>query len=97
MIYEQFIKLCEINNTKPTPVLRSLGLSSGSLKSWKNGSGVNSDTLKALADYFDVPVDYFFAEKDSPDLLNISTTSCSQFVQMQYNRRRFNWRRLYFA
>ena len=26
MIYEQFIKLCEINNTKPTPVLRSLGL-----------------------------------------------------------------------
>ncbi len=66
MIYDQLIKICEINGIKPTPVLRSLGLSSGSLKSWKNGSGVNSDTLKALADYFDVPVDYFFEDNTSP-------------------------------
>lgn len=69
MIYDQIIKICEINNTKPTPVLRSLGLSSGSLKSWKNGSGVNSDTLKALADYFDVPVDYFLLKKIPPTCL----------------------------
>lgn len=89
MIYNQFIKLCEINNTKPTPVLRSLGLSSGSLKSWKNGSGLNSDTLKALADYFDVPVEYFFAEKDSPDLLNISTTSYKEAMNVYAMRPTF--------
>ena len=66
MIYDQFIRLCEINNTKPTPVLRSLGYSAGNLRCWKNGSGINSDTLKALSDYFDVPVDYFFEDDSSP-------------------------------
>lgn len=69
MIYDQIIKICEINNTKPTPVLRSLGYSAGNLRSWKNGSGVNSDTLKALADYFDVPVDYFLLKKIPPTCL----------------------------
>lgn len=32
MFYEQFIQLCEINNEKPTNVLKSIGVSSGNLQ-----------------------------------------------------------------
>ena len=74
MFYNQLIKLCEEHNEKPTPLLRSLGLSATNLKRWQNGSTVNSDILAKLAEHFDVPVDYFFQEdeisNDIPDDAN---------------------------
>lgn len=59
------MKLCEENNEKPTPLLRSLGLSATNLKRWQNGSTVNSEILAKLADHFSVPVDYFFQEDEA--------------------------------
>ena len=48
MFYNQLIKLCEEHNEKPTPLLKSLGLSATNLKRWQNGSTVNSDILAKL-------------------------------------------------
>ena len=62
MFYDQFIKLCNERNVKPTPLVKSLGLSAGNLKRWQEGATVNSDILMMLSNYFDVPVDYFFEE-----------------------------------
>lgn len=62
MFYNQLIKLCEEHNEKPTPLLKSLGLSATNLKRWQNGSTVNSDILAKLSEHFNVPVDYFFEE-----------------------------------
>lgn len=62
MFYDQFIKLCNERNVKPTPLVKSLGLSAGNLKRWQEGATVNSDILMKLSNYFDVPVDYFFEE-----------------------------------
>ena len=59
MFYDQLIRICKERNVKPTPLIKSLGLSSGNLKRWQEGATVNSDILMKLADYFDVPVDYF--------------------------------------
>lgn len=59
MFYNQLIKLCEEHNEKPTPLLKSLGLSATNLKRWQNGSTVNSDILAKLSEHFEVPVDYF--------------------------------------
>lgn len=62
LFYDRFIQLCEMHNEKPTPLLNKLGISSTNLKRWKNGSSVNFNTIKLLADYFAVPVDYFFSD-----------------------------------
>lgn len=72
MFYNQLIKLCEEHNEKPTPLLKSLGLSATNLKRWQNGSTVNSDILAKLSEHFDVPVDYFFEEDDSESGMVIS-------------------------
>lgn len=64
MFYTKLIKLCEEYGEKPTPVLKKLNISPGNLKRWENGAAVNSDTLTKIADYFNVPVDYFFTEED---------------------------------
>ncbi len=71
MFYDNLIQICNEYGVKPTPVLKELGISPGNLKRWENGAAVNSDTLSKIANYFDVPVDYFFAddksEKEIPD------------------------------
>ena len=68
MFYDQLIRICKERNVKPTPLIKSLGLSSGNLKRWQEGATVNSDILMKFADYFDVPVDYFFEEYDKKDI-----------------------------
>lgn len=88
MFYKQFIKICEINNVKPTPVIKALGYSSGNLKRWQNGSTVNSDILVKLSNYFNVPIDYFFQDYDTfPDSIDIlgsdnSFTALSNVIKM---------------
>ncbi|MBP1564079.1 MAG: helix-turn-helix transcriptional regulator [Oscillospiraceae bacterium] len=62
MFYDQLIKLCEEHNEKPTPLLKSLGLSATNLKRWQNGSTVNSDILVKLSKHFGVPIDFFFED-----------------------------------
>lgn len=64
MFYNQLIKLCKERGVKPTPVIRSLGYSATNLKRWKEGATVNSNILSKIAEYFDVPVGYFFEEDD---------------------------------
>lgn len=61
------MKLCRENNEKPTPLLRSLGLSATNLKRWENGSTVNSEILEKLAEHFGVPVDYFFDDNQNDE------------------------------
>lgn len=77
MFWENFIKLCTENNTKPNPVAAKLGISSGSVTNWKNGTMPNSATLMKIANYFNVSPDYLLGRTDEPvsptddDLLNL--------------------------
>ena len=64
--YEQFIKLCETNNVKPTPLLSELGISKNSWQNWRDGSAVKSDTLELLANHFNVSVDYLLGRTTEP-------------------------------
>jgi len=83
VFYNQLMKLCEENNEKPTPLLRSLGLSATNLKRWQNGSTVNSEILAKLADHFNVPVDYFFQDDDGEYKAEI--TNDANVFQKVYN------------
>lgn len=62
IFYERFVELCELHNTKPSPVLKKLGISSGNIKRWKSGASANRETIEAVANYFNVPLEYFSSD-----------------------------------
>lgn len=67
MFYERFVQLCSENNEKPTTVLKKIGVSSGNLNNWKNGTSVKSDILMQLSEHFNVSVDYLLGRTDTPN------------------------------
>lgn len=54
MFYDNFKKLCENNNEKPTPVAQKLGCTSSNVALWKKGSVPRPAVLQKIADYFGV-------------------------------------------
>lgn len=69
-MYEIFVKLCELKGVSAYKVCKDLGISQSVVSNWKNrGNNLNSATLRKIADYFDVSVDYLETgkEKQIPD------------------------------
>lgn len=64
MFWDQFIKLCTELNTKPNPVAKELGISSGILTKWKNGSLPSTDALLKISEYFNVSIDYLLGRTE---------------------------------
>lgn len=59
MFYEKLISLCDTNGVKLTPLLKELDVSTGNISNWKRGlDNVSSETLKKIAKYFNVSVDW---------------------------------------
>ena len=67
MFYERFIQMCESRGVKPTPVLKSLGISPGNMARWQTGASINSATLQKIADHFEVSIDYFLSDDLTDD------------------------------
>ena len=65
MFYGRLLELCRENGKKITPVIRELGLSTGGIARWRNGSSPDGDTLYKVAEYFDVSVDYLLGRETS--------------------------------
>lgn len=58
--YEIFEKLCEEKGVKPYRVSKDTKIATATLSDWKNGKSIpKSDKMQTLADYFNVPVEYF--------------------------------------
>lgn len=67
MFWENFVALCDKNGTKPNPVAKELGISSGSVTFWKKGKVPHHSTLIKIANYFGVSVDYLLTgQKETP-------------------------------
>ena len=64
MFWDNFIKLCELNNYKPNQIGKELNISSASITKWKNGSLPSAETLVRLADRFEVSTDYLLGRDD---------------------------------
>ena len=69
MFWENFYKLCQTAEKKPFTVVKEIGIAQGSITKWKNGSIPKGETLKKIADYFGVSVDYMLygSETDASD------------------------------
>ena len=63
MFWTQFQLLCSKIGKSPNGVAKEIGLSSGTVTFWKNGKIPKSDTLKKLADYFNVTVDHLLGNE----------------------------------
>ncbi len=87
MFYQQLIALCEREEVKPTPFIKSLGFSAGNLKRWENGATVNSDILLAISEHFKVSIDYLLTGKEfkvssNVDLINSNETTMINLFRM---------------
>lgn len=64
--YDKYIDLCAKANVKPYALVIQLGAKDNSIvKQWSKGSTPRKPMLQKIADYFNVPVSYFF--EDGPD------------------------------
>ncbi len=68
MFWNNFVTLCNKNNTTPTAVANALGIAIGSITKWKNGAVPRDTTLKKIADYFGVPVSALTEDSPAPEI-----------------------------
>lgn len=70
LFWNRFYDLCVKRGTKPNPVAKEIGISSGTLTKWKSaGTLPNGETLIKIADYLDCSVDYLLGRTDYPRLV----------------------------
>jgi len=61
--------MCIAKGTKPNPVAKEIGVSSGVITKWKTeGTLPNGETLIKIADYLDVSIDYLVGRTDKPEI-----------------------------
>ena len=59
MFWERFYGLCVSRGTKPNPVAKELGISSGTISKWKStGTLPGGETIIMLSQYFGCSADY---------------------------------------
>lgn len=56
--FDRFAELCKSSGETPNYVAKKIGVSSGSVTAWKNGTEPRSSTAAKIADYFGVSTDY---------------------------------------
>lgn len=64
MFWKKFYDLCCENGKSPNKIAKEIGISSGAITKWKNGTEPQPLTLKKIADYFGVSVEYFKGEPE---------------------------------
>ena len=62
--WNRFFTLCNEIGKAPNAVAKELGFSSGSVTWWKKGKAPQPNSIKVLADYFNVSVDYLLGNID---------------------------------
>lgn len=64
MFWQRYLELCKQKGQSPNAVCNQLGLSNAAVTHWKNGSVPRNSTLKIIAEYFNVSVDYLVGKTD---------------------------------
>lgn len=63
-MYKQFALLLEKNQITAYRVAKDTGIAQSTFSDWKNGkSNPKINKLIKLAEYFDVPIDYFLSDR----------------------------------
>lgn len=68
MFWERFTNECALKGVKPNQIATEIGVSSGTLTKWKNGTLPNVDKLIAVSSYFGVTTDYLLGLSEKTTL-----------------------------
>lgn len=63
MFFQNYLRLCNSINKKPSAVALEMGIAKATVSRWKGGCKPNSATLQKIADYFNVPVESLTEEQ----------------------------------
>lgn len=75
-MYEIFMQLLQKYGVTPYKVAKEADVSQSTLSDWKKGrSTPKTDTMKKIADYFGVSVDYLMSGKEESELKETSLTT----------------------
>lgn len=67
MSYEIFKELCEKRGVKIAEVARATGIAHPTFTAWKKGEYIpKNEKMQKIADFFDVPVSYFYSDEELP-------------------------------
>ena len=81
MFWYRFYHLCTMNNKKPTPVGREIGVSAGIVSTWKKeGYCPSGEMLIKIANYFDCSIDYLVGRSDQIKTQKSELTSEEIFI-----------------
>lgn len=73
-MYEKFEELCKKKGVTPYRVSKETGISTATLTSWKQGKyNPKKDKLQIIADYFHVPLSYFYNETAKINIAKLLT------------------------
>lgn len=67
-LYEKIVNLCESRHIKPGKMCNELGFSRSAVTDLKMGrkTTLSAEYIKKMADYFGVPMEYFFDKEKAP-------------------------------
>lgn len=65
LFFTRFQALCQSHGTSANAVAKVLGIPSGSVTAWKQGSLPRSATLQKLSAHFGVTVDYLLGKEEA--------------------------------
>lgn len=60
-VYQKIQTLCAERGISITQLASSIGVSSATASGWKTGAKPRPSTIKKIADYFTVPIDFFLS------------------------------------
>lgn len=60
MFYDKYIELCTRIGKTPSAVAQEIGFNKASVTGWKKGSCPTDSNIQKIADFFNVPADYFW-------------------------------------
>ena len=84
MMYEKFEKLLKERNVKTADVADATGIARPSFTAWKKGSyTLKADKIQKIADYFGVPVGYFYDDADPEYYINEETAALAEEMALK--------------
>lgn len=79
MMYEKFEKLLHERHITANKVAIATGVTSATLSAWKRGEYTpKKEKIQKIADYFGVPVGYFYDEADPEYYINEETAKLAE-------------------
>lgn len=81
MFYDKLLDLCVERNISPSKAAESIGMTGAHVTRWKRGSVPIDTTVQKFANFFNVPVGYFYDEKTPTATMDDGLKDCLEILR----------------